>query len=603
MKKIARWAASALLVGTLAACGGGSGEAGNSAAALLQSAVPSGLASHAADAACTAINDHAAPADGVRSACLRPPATAPVWSDMLTVGFKSGGVLWNAVQDADRYEVFEDHDGAGPLAEALAATTTNTRYVETFTGLVYEYAAAKVRVRACNAAGCGPFNDPRGLPLWAGSADAMATPADGFGRTLALSADGRTLAVTSRQAGTPKVQLFTRGDTGWQLQASLQPGFGDYASDFGAALALSADGSTLAIGAPGQDAGAADVGAVHVYTRSADTWSRQASVAAREASALMLFGASVALSADGNTLAIGAPGDPWGYAGRAAGAGAAFVFTRAGGSWYQQAYLKPKFVVDAGDAFGRAVALTADGSLLAVGAPGEDGAAAGIDGHPFDNTATDSGAAYVFAHDANGWSQQAYVKPGNPRVAGSFGAALAFAADGSTLAVGAPQERSGATGINGNASDTSAPGAGAAYLFVRSAGSWTQSAYVKPGNTGAGDQFGSSVALSGDGTRLAVGAIGEAGGAALFGGLDGTVLSDGNLAPDSGAVYTFHRDAVTGWREKAYLKPDQQPPVWGGSVAPVWFGRSIAFAADGNTLVAGEEGLPMWYGTGKVLSY
>ncbi len=84
----------------------------------------------------------------------------------------------------------------------------------------------------------------------------------------------------------------------------------------------------------------------------------------------------------------------------AAGAGAVYVFARTGTAWSQQAYVKASNT-DAGDEFGYALALSGDGSTLAVGAPLEDGSAIGVGGIQTDNTAdgaTDSGAAYVYAY-------------------------------------------------------------------------------------------------------------------------------------------------------------------------------------------------------------
>src|SRR5262245_46402265 len=104
------------------------------------------------------------------------------------------------------------------------------------------------------------------------------------------------------------------------------------------------------------------------------------------------------------------------------------------------------------DHFGEAVALSADGSTLAVGAPGEDSGAMGIGGNEADNTVPDAGAVYVFARGGGVWTQQAYVKASTAMAGALFGKGLALSADGSTLAVGAPSERG----------DT-----GRVYIFVR----------------------------------------------------------------------------------------------------------------------------------------
>ena len=167
---------------------------------------------------------------------------------------------------------------------------------------------------------------------------------------------------------------------------------------------------------------------------------------------------------------------------------------------------------------GQGVAISADGTTMAVGAPHEASGAAGINGNQRDNSVFDAGAVYVFTRGGEGWTQQAYVKPSNPRSGAEFGHAVALSADGNTLAVSAFWEPSNAKGINGNQKDESIPQAGAVYVFTRRGAAWTQQAYIKASNTGEagtadafgeGDQFGFSLALSADGNTLAVGALTE----------------------------------------------------------------------------------------------
>src|SRR5687767_6946194 len=167
---------------------------------------------------------------------------------------------------------------------------------------------------------------------------------------------------------------------------------------------------------------------------------------------------------------------------------------------------------------GNAIAISADGNTMAVGAPHESSAARGINGDAADNSLYASGAVYVFVRRGGAWVQQAYVKASNAGQSDLFGMNVALNADGNTLAVAAPWESSAATGVNGNQNDDSLPQAGAAYVFTRSGESWSQQAYIKASNTGRrdesdpfadGDQFGFSLALSGDGNTVAVGATTE----------------------------------------------------------------------------------------------
>jgi trimeric autotransporter adhesin len=178
-----------------------------------------------------------------------------------------------------------------------------------------------------------------------------------------------------------------------------------------------------------------------------------------------------------------------------------------------------------------------------VGAPFEDSAATGINGNQADNSAPDSGAAYIFTRTGEIWSQQAYLKASNTAADDEFGFHVALSGD--TVLLPAFREDSVTTGINGNQADNSAPDSGAAYVFTRTGGVWSQRAYLKASNTGAHDWFG-IVAVDGD--TLIVGAIEED--SAAMGINGGAIEEDSaamgingdqadNSAPDSGAVYVF----------------------------------------------------------------
>ena len=404
---------------------------------------------------------------------------------------------------------------------------------------------------------------------------------DQFGSLVALSADGNTLAVSAyfedsraigvngdqadnsmEQAGA--VYVFVRTGAVWSQQAYLKASNTGEAEDgdqFGFSLALSDDGNTLAAGAISEDSAdartngnqadnsASSAGAVYVFVRTGSRWSQQAYIKSSSpngADANDLFGYSVGLSADGNTLAVGSydeagssnvingPEDN-----NAPGTGAVLIFTRSGTSWSRQAYLKAS-TQDRADSLGAWVAISDDGNTVAAGAPDEDSLTTGINtvetGHSGRIGTLDDisvGAAYVFVRSGGRWSQQASFKASNSGIEDWFGVRLALSGDGNTLAVSAPNEDGGAKGINGRQDDNSAGEAGASYLFTRAGATWTFQSYVKGSNTEAFDEFGSGVALSRNGT-LAVGARSEDGGAR---GANGDGID--NSVTDSGAVYLF----------------------------------------------------------------
>jgi hypothetical protein len=363
---------------------------------------------------------------------------------------------------------------------------------------------------------------------------------------------------------------------------------------FGFDVALSSDGNTAAISAWFEASNATGIngdqsnnsflrsGAVYVYTRSGSTWTQQAYIKASNTSINAQFGFSLSLSADGNLLAVGARGDRSGSPGIGGNqndvsqpaSGAVYIFSRTGSTWAQTEYIKASNP-ELQDQFGFSVDLSTDGNTLAVGAFAEDSSAPGINGNQSDNSQNDSGAVYLFVRNAGVWSQEAYIKASNPGQSDQFGKTVALSSDGNTLSVGAWQERSSATGIDGNQTNNSNTASGAVYVFIRTAGSWTQEAYIKSSNSDTGDYFGTSVALSSDGNTLAVGAYFEQ---SLGTGING---SQGNDAAEVGAVYIFSRSAGN-WTQEAYIKASN-------SGSNDHFGQDVALSSDGTKLAVGAH--------------
>ena len=560
--------------------------------------------------ACGGGGDSSAPVGPAPQPLTPPPAAAQV---TLNYGIKQLQFSWAAVSGATSYKLMERPEATGDFVQVgNDLTATNINHDVT----LHRRINAAYRIDACNSGGCTPSSAltlaPQLVPA-IGYVKASNTEAgDFFGQSVAVSADGDTLAIgASSEAsnatglggnqsdnsanGAGAVYVFTRDAGVWSQQAYVKASNTGAFDSFGVSVALSADGNTLAVGASSETSNATGVdgnqsdnsadgaGAVYVFTRTAGTWSQQAYVKASNTGADDHFGISVTLSADGNTLAVGASSEASSATGvggnqsnnAASGAGAVYVFTRSAGIWSQQAYVKASNT-GADDHFGFSVALSADSKTLAVGALSENSNATGVDGSQSDNSANAAGAVYVFTRSAGIWSQQAYVKASNTGAGDHFGVSVALGADGNTLAVGANSERSASTGVGGNQGDNSADGAGAVYVFTRTAGTWSQQTYVKASNTGASDAFGLSVALSADGNTLAVGASFEASNATGVGGNQ----SD-NSATNAGAVYVFTR-TVGIWSQQAYVK---------ASIADVNDGFStVALSGDGSLLAVGAKG-------------
>ena len=439
---------------------------------------------------------------------------------------------------------------------------------------------------------------------------------DYFGDYVRLSDDGHTLAIGADGAG---VYLFEYND-GWTQTAHVGTDISVVAD-----IALSGDGSYLAIGTVDDDNDATGVtngsdvpdssstltesGAVYVYHDEETTgWTQVAYIKASNPSENDYFGWSVSLDSDGSTLAVAAIHEDNGATGvitdgsettdssTATRSGAVYLFNRDESEWSQTAYIKASNT-SAYDYFGYSVALNGDGSSLAVGAPVEDNSVTGVvtDGSETtdSSTATDSGAVYLFNQDGSSWSQSAYIKASNTGAGDYFGVKVALNSDGSTLAVAAPHEDNGATGVITDGSETTdsstATDSGAVYLFTEEDNTWSQTAYIKASNTGQEDGFGSGIAISGDGSTLAISSGYEDNGAS------GVIIDtseangDSGTATDSGAVYLFTEED-NAWSQTAYIKASNtgENDYFGGK--PITSSTSLALSSDGETLVVGAYG-------------
>jgi hypothetical protein len=387
------------------------------------------------------------------------------------------------------------------------------------------------------------------------------------GMSVALSADGNTAIVggpgpnnadrdrPSFAGPAGAAWVFTRSGGGWRQQAKLVGATTDYGGGLwsqGASVAVSADGNTAIIGGPSDNR---TTGAVWVFTRSGGVWTQQGNKlvgsGAGEPPLPAGQGMSVALSADGNTAIIGG----WEAEG-------AWVFTRSGSAWRQQG----KKLVGTG-AVGKArqgmsVALSADGNTAIVGGWS-------------DNSKT--GAAWVFIRNGGVWTQQGKKLVGSDAVGSARqGMSVAISADGNTAIVGGPGD---------NPWDRHAPfglgATGAAWVFTRSGAVWTQQ--NKLVGTGAVARLGTSVALSADGNIAIVGGFAEDGGVALV----FTRMGD-QWAQDKKLVGT---GAVGKSASSVALSADGRVVMLGasndnGGVGAAWvFARGGAYGAQDNKLV------------------
>ena len=233
---------------------------------------------------------------------------------------------------------------------------------------------------------------------------------------------------------------------------------------------------------------------------------------------------------------------------------------------------------------GNAVAVSGDGNTIAVGAQHESSNARGINGNQNNDSAYNAGAVYVFTRNGGDWTQQAYVKASNAGNGDHFGNVVALSADGNTMAVGAFWESGGATGVNGNQDDNSIPQAGAVYVFTRR-GAHLDAAGVhqgiEHGQCRAKATFRAKGISSASRWRSATTAIRSrsARRAKTATPPGSTATRRTSRALTAGAVYVYARSGTT-WAQQAYIK-SEAPPM---GAAGDQFGYSVALNANGNTL-------------------
>jgi hypothetical protein len=309
---------------------------------------------------------------------------------------------------------------------------------------------------------------------------------------------------------------------------------------FGSAVSISGDGSTILVGANRESStwgNTIRTGSAHVYVWDGATWVLQADLKASDGAHLDDFGVSTALSHDGNTAVVGAPGAEEGA--DASGKGAAYVFVRNGASWTAQERLRSTGTNNVGEAFGQSVGLSDDGNTLIVGAN------KGVM-HPEDGIAY-HGLAYVFTRTAEVWTQQDILISSDYAYSDNFGVSSSISSDGNSALVG----KSGG-----------APG-GSAYFFTRSGSAWTEQQKIVPADSTPG-QFGISVALSGAADKAIIGA---------------RVTLINGIA--QGAAYVF-KLVDASWVEqfKHFSEYGRESD---------YYGTAVAISADGYTALAGAS--------------
>jgi hypothetical protein len=299
------------------------------------------------------------------------------------------------------------------------------------------------------------------------------------GTSVSISSDGNTLAIggPTDNSNVGAVWIYVKTGTVWAQQDKLigTGGTGVFHLQ-GTSVSLSADGNTLAVGGPGYNS---NVGAAWIFSRTGVSWAQQGAtplIGTGGTGVFPLQGTSVSLSADGNTLVVGGPGDN-------TNVGAAWIFFRTGVSWAQQDFLEASDNTGA-SLQGTSVSISADGDNVVVGGPADD---------------TNIGATWVYTRSGVTWTQQGLKLVGADYTGTPLqGSAVSIYED--TIVIGGPNDFFGR---------------GASWIFTRSLGVWTQLLGPIVG-TGESDNpmqgtsvsvYNETIAIGGSSNNLRVGAV------------------------------------------------------------------------------------------------
>jgi hypothetical protein len=432
----------------------------------------------------------------------------------LKFNFKKFIFQWQGVPDATHYNIIEQVNGENytSLAENLVSDTN----IFSIAVSLIEKIDAKYIVQSCNALGC---------------TDDVILHSGNMVRAIGYIKTNENLAL-------------------------------QYA---GRSISINADGAVMAVGAPGSlyttfsGSTIKDEwipGAVYLYRKMDGVWQQEQKIQAPEPENNDGFGHSVSLSANGELLAIGSYKENSSSTGVNSDAnnnrhqaGAVYIFKNTNAIWEQNAYIKPSYTYQ-DQLFGKTTKLSADGSTLIVGAPG-------IALEFVDRSKNPIEAVYVFKREGNSWYQQERIFDSSVGINANFGDAIAINSDGTLLIVGAPYRD------YPSADDSIIRDTGIVFSYqLDEEGNWLKTHTFTTPSLIKDYEFGASLTLSGDGSRVAIGSF--------------------KFYANNGAINIFDR-AGSNWELNTSIKANSSL----GDNPFILFSSDMAFNHDGTLLVVG----------------
>ena len=448
--------------------------------------------------------------------------------------------------------------GSGTTAQRPANPTLGTIRYNSTTGFMEAYAAVGWApiAQPPTVTGISPLTTLTSggvVPNWSQQPKIQSTDivhGDYFGGLgqVSMSSDGTKAIVGAygedpptsaggTNAGSAYIFTYNSSTSLWSQQQKLVASDAASPDYFGSAVSMNSDGTKVIVGARGQDvSGGSNDGAAYIFTYNSSTslWSEETMLVATDSAQNLRFGEVVSMSGDGTKVIVGT--------GTGSVSGAAYIFTYSSGSWDAGTKIQSTGI-DATDYFGISVSINSDGTKVIVGAKTE-------------NTGND-GAAYIFVYSDGSWDAGTKLVSPTANPAGDyFGASVDISGDGNLVIVGSQLD-----------SEAVSSG-GAAYIYTYSGGSWDTGTRVQASVTELDDNFGYSVSMSSDGTKVIVGAL---------------LQADSNSAAGTGAAYIFvYNSGTSQWSQ-------QQKLLASDATNGDKFGISVHMSRDGTKVIVGAS--------------
>lgn len=472
---------------------------------------------------------------------ITSPTSGAVNQPASGVGFNGSAFVPqgdSSTHSSSDWQVATDSAFTNVVSSSINDTVNKTSWTSAALSFSTTY-YARVRYKASNgnySAYSPTVSFVTGSTLFSGIEEAKLAASDfsataQFGYSVAIDSTGTRVVVGANQTEPTGVSnsggcyIFIRNGSTWTQEAVLVPSGVLTSSFYGNAVAIDSTGTRVVL--TSSNIAATNKGSVCIFLRTGTTWAQEAIFTASDTAAGDYFGSAVSMTSDGSRIIVGAHSASNG----SISCGAAYIFSRTGTTWTQEKKMQPSDA-NGNDKYGYAVSISGDGSRAIIGAYSKTV-----------NVAA-QGEIYIWVRSGTSWSQELALAGPVSTVQMRFGYSVSMDNTGTRVAIGA------------YSNNVSAVSTGTTYIYLRTGTTWAQEANLSASDYTANMNFGYSVSISSDGSRVLVGASN----------------GNSNTVTTSGIAYTFTRNGTT-WTQESKMQPSDP-------LATGMYGAAVALAAN-----------------------